>query len=570
MKSAYLYIRVSTDEQKRKGYSLPEQEDRLVKHCDLNDIEVKGIFREDYSAKNFNRPEWKKLLSTIKKGPSKEEKNILFIKWDRFSRNIAYAYEMINILRTYNTAAMSIDQPIDFTIPESTVMLAVYLSIPEAENTRRVMNTSNGIRRAKMMGRYPGRAPLGFINFTGVDGKKYILPNQPDANIIKWSFKQIEKRTFKIGEVRKMACDRGLICSKSNFSKIIRNPVYCGLIPLSCSDENSELIKGVHEPLVSESLFYKVQDIINTKRKITCKSNDYSLAFILKGFLICPKCGRNIRASFSQGSTKKHPYYHCSGGCKTRINAGLLNDHYISKLQQLQLSNKATDLFLRILEEVNVYSEKTKCLNDRKLLIRELESQQQLLSRARRLFVTSKLKFDDFREIKKECQLTGEKFGMELTANGAKLKRLEKKCQISQSTIKHVFRRYSDIDIADRKLIVTMISPTAVDFKTGELSLKVNPALAKILTHKSNSSFEITDTECRLTNHCDRKISIKQAIALLARNSIFTSETEVVIILEFLYAVAKTYSFHYSKSDITLSGNRTDKKHQKSLQKIAF
>jgi hypothetical protein len=115
-----------------------------------------------------------------------------------------------------------------------------------------------------------------------------------------------------------------------------------------------------------------------------------------------------------------------------------------------------------------------------------------------------------------------------------------------------------------------MISPTAVDFKTGELSLKVNPALAKILTHKSNSSFEITDTECRLTNHCDRKISIKQAIALLARNSIFTSETEVVIILEFLYAVAKTYSFHYSKSDITLSGNRTDKKHQKSLQKIAF
>lgn len=41
MNSAYLYVRVSTDEQKRKGYSLPEQEDRLLRHCEQNNIEVK-------------------------------------------------------------------------------------------------------------------------------------------------------------------------------------------------------------------------------------------------------------------------------------------------------------------------------------------------------------------------------------------------------------------------------------------------------------------------------------------------------------------------------------------------
>lgn len=64
MKPAYLYVRVSTDEQKRKGYSLPEQEDRLLKYCEYNDIEVKGIYREGFSAKNFNRPQWKKLLNS--------------------------------------------------------------------------------------------------------------------------------------------------------------------------------------------------------------------------------------------------------------------------------------------------------------------------------------------------------------------------------------------------------------------------------------------------------------------------------------------------------------------------
>lgn len=84
MKSAYLYVRVSTDEQKRRGYSLPEQEDRLLKYCETNSIDVKGIYREDFSAKDFNRPEWKKLVSELKKFRAKEENSILFIKWDRF------------------------------------------------------------------------------------------------------------------------------------------------------------------------------------------------------------------------------------------------------------------------------------------------------------------------------------------------------------------------------------------------------------------------------------------------------------------------------------------------------
>ncbi|MFA7583955.1 MAG: recombinase family protein [Proteiniphilum sp.] len=134
MKSAYLYVRVSTDEQKRKGYSLPEQEDRLLRYCEQNQIAVKGIFREDFSAKDFNRPEWKKIVKTLRSNRKRPPENILFIKWDRFSRSIEYAYQMLGILRGLNTKPLAIDQPIDFDVPESIVMLAIYLSIPEDEN----------------------------------------------------------------------------------------------------------------------------------------------------------------------------------------------------------------------------------------------------------------------------------------------------------------------------------------------------------------------------------------------------------------------------------------------------
>src|SRR5690625_2879171 len=106
MKSAYLYVWVSTDEQKRKGYSLVEQEDRLIKRCEIDGIRIKGIYREDYSAKDFNRPEWKKLIKQIRKNTHRSPEKILFIKWDRFSRNIEYAYQMIRMLRELNIQPM--------------------------------------------------------------------------------------------------------------------------------------------------------------------------------------------------------------------------------------------------------------------------------------------------------------------------------------------------------------------------------------------------------------------------------------------------------------------------------
>jgi DNA invertase Pin-like site-specific DNA recombinase len=476
---------VSTDEQKRKGYSLPEQEDRLLKYCDYNDIEVKGIFREDFSAKNFNRPEWKKLIAMIRKNPSNED-NILFVKWDRFSRNVAHAYEMLGILQKYNTTAMAIDQPIDSSIPESTVMFAIYLSVPEAENSRRALNTANGMRRAKLLGRYPNKAPTGFINLTALDGKKYITPKEPEAGIIKWVFQQLAKNSYKIEEVRRMAYDRGLKCSRSYFWKLIRNPVYCGLIPLSSNSEEQQMIKGTHEPLISEELFYEVQNIITTKRKNTSKTDELKTTFFLKGYLTCPVCNRKLRGSFSRGSSKRYPYYHCSKGCKTRINAGLVNNSYDNKLQHLILSKKAIELFSLILEDTNVSTQKVEFLQERKILLKQLEEQESVLSKARKLFVADKLKFDDFSELKKECQTLAGSLKKELDVNTRKLRCINQQCKLADRSFVDIFNGYLDLDIVDKKQVVNLIPPSNFDIRTGEVSVKLSNALSKIFLSKDD------------------------------------------------------------------------------------
>lgn len=481
MKTAYLYIRVSTDEQKRRGYSLPEQEDRLLKYCEFNNIEVKGIFREDYSAKTFNRPEWKKLITVIKSRSSKDDKSILFIKWDRFSRNIENAYEMIGMLRKHKTTAMAIDQPIDFSVPESTVMLAVYLSVPEAENSRRAMNTANGIRRAKLMGRYPGKAPMGFMNLTTVNGKKVIVPKQPEADMIKWVFHQLAKNIYRLEAIRKMANEKGLKCSRSYFHKFIRNPAYCGLIPIKHNSQEQQLVQGIHDPLISETLFHEVQNIISTKRRTIRKTDNLKATFYLTGFLTCPLCSRKLLGSFSQGRQKRYPYYHCRGKCKTRISASLLNDSYEQELQKLVLSDKAVDLFNCVLEDWNTSTQKTEYLQERRQVEKKLKEQELFFSQARKLFVSSVLNLDDYKEIKKEYHINSKGLRGELEDINVKLMRIDKQRQQVGQPIVNILHGFSEMDATDKKHLVALIPPIKVDCHTKTVTLAISRALSRIL-----------------------------------------------------------------------------------------
>jgi len=57
---------VSTDEQARLGYSLGHQGNGAYKIFRTKEFEVVNIFREDHSAKNFERPEYKKLFKFCK------------------------------------------------------------------------------------------------------------------------------------------------------------------------------------------------------------------------------------------------------------------------------------------------------------------------------------------------------------------------------------------------------------------------------------------------------------------------------------------------------------------------
>lgn len=80
---------------------------------------------------------------------------------------------MIKLLLDNNISPQASEQPLDMSIPENKMMLAIYLTAPEVENDRRALNTFYGMRRAQKEGRLMGTASYVYVNKCTEDGRKY-------------------------------------------------------------------------------------------------------------------------------------------------------------------------------------------------------------------------------------------------------------------------------------------------------------------------------------------------------------------------------------------------------------
>ena len=86
-KKCGLYMRVSTEDQAREDFSLPEQKERLEAYCKFKDYEIIDYYEDaGVSAKTSNfRAEFERLKEDIK---SKKINIIISLKLDRFTRSI--------------------------------------------------------------------------------------------------------------------------------------------------------------------------------------------------------------------------------------------------------------------------------------------------------------------------------------------------------------------------------------------------------------------------------------------------------------------------------------------------
>ena len=468
MKRADLYIRVSTDEQADKGYSQRDQEERLRRFCSTNKITVGQVIYEDHSAKTFNRPEWLKLLNTLKKKSSKTDL-ILFTKWDRFSRNAGDAYQMISTLTKLGIEPQAVEQPLDLSIPENKMMLAIYLAAPEVENDRRALNTFYGMRRARKEGRLMGKAPFGYINRSKEDGRKYVAIKDPEASSIKWAFTELSKGILAADQVRKqMNTLTPKKLSRSAFHVAIRNPLYYGKIFIEqFKDEPAHLVEGQHEPLISEELFKRVQLILDGNKRAE-RPNTKILSDInlpLRGFLICPECGRNLTGSASKGRNNHYYYYHCVSSCGFRQKAETANQIFEEGLQQLNINEPVKKCLNKIFLD-NYKSFVKNPVNQKKRISDEIDNWNTKLSVARNKLLSEIIDDEDYIQIKKECKEQIEILEEQLNKVDSTVKTININNLIEQAlqSVTNLGRLYTEGQIHTKRSIIGSIFPEKLEF----------------------------------------------------------------------------------------------------------
>jgi len=362
------------------------------------------VIFEDHSAKTFIRPAWVTLLTDLRKTKGRFSDLILFTKWDRFSRNAGDAYQMISILKGIGIEPQAIEQPLDLSIPENKLMLAIYLSTPEVENDRRALNVLQGMRRARKEGRWMASAPVGYKNATTEIGKKVIIPKEPEASILKFSFEKIATGQFSTEQIWKVARERGLRCGKNNFLVAMRNPVYCGKITVpKYKDEEISIVPGLHEPLISESLFYEVQDMMDGRKRQTGTKILSKNELPLRGFILCSNCSRILTGSASKGRKQYYHYYHCSTKCGCRYKAEEVNQIFFDELKRYVPKPGLAEICKKVI--LDVYETDFAAKGDgRKEVLERIEELSKRQKNARELLLKGDFDGIEYKEIKFECE----------------------------------------------------------------------------------------------------------------------------------------------------------------------
>lgn len=225
------------------------------------------------------------------------------------------------------------------------------------------------MRRAKKEGRYVSTPPYGFKNIRDEQNRP-VITHSVMAPVIKKAFAQIATGNFPIEVLWKILYKEGLKISRSNFYTVLRNPIYCGKIRIKAvKDESEDIVLGIHEPIISEELFYEVQNVLDGKKKAKTKYALVNDEYPMRGHLICPRCGKTLTGSSALGNGGKYYYYPCTAGCKERHKSDGVHNSFEIWLNDIFIKPEVASLYLAIMEDVFKTNE-----GDREAEIKKLES----------------------------------------------------------------------------------------------------------------------------------------------------------------------------------------------------
>lgn len=355
MKTAAVYIRVSTDEQARDGYSLDAQLKAIKKYAQNNDILIdsKYIFSDEgiSGRKAEKRPAFMEMIKQSKSKPKKFDV-ILVHKFDRFSRNREDSVVYKSLLKKeYGIPVISISEPLDPDDKMSVIMEAFLEAMAEYYS----LNLSGEVKKGQLEKHSKGELQTNPSFGYNVADNKLII-NEVESKVVKMIFEQYAVDNLSMMQIAKnvnilnIKTKRGRHFENRTIYYILNNPVYIGKLRYTpgrrrnsydFDDPNTILVDGKHEPIISLDLWNSVQMKLtkNSKWKKPKQHIDLNPKHWTKGLVRCKECGCTM---VTCGKTKLRCNGYNKGKCSNYTTL-LITDVYdliISNIKQVMKNGK--------------------------------------------------------------------------------------------------------------------------------------------------------------------------------------------------------------------------------------
>lgn len=395
-----LYMRVSTEDQAREGFSLPEQKERLEAYCKFKGFVIKDYYTDaGISAKTGNyRPEFERLKEDIK---SKKINTIIALKQDRITRSIFDWEELMRFLEENDAYLDCVNDDINTTNANGKMVSRILMSVSQQEIERTSERTKVGLAGAIKQGHIPHQAPLGYKH----ENKKLVIDHLTKDVVIR-----IFELYHKGMSYQKISTlfNKEQVLGKTNWRDssivaILENEIYKGDFVHGKRTKHPTYYENVVEPIVSKEMWEECQ----VQKKKNSKSYQRTLTYLFLQKLRCPKCNRILGGKATQKKNGNIYYYYYCHDCKINFKESLVEEYFNDFVNELvEYDSVVNQFFLPMIKQ--------KFDEPQEELKKDINKQKDKLERIKRAYINGVFSLEEYNDERKLVESALEKLQKEL------------------------------------------------------------------------------------------------------------------------------------------------------------
>lgn len=502
-KNVLLYTRVSSKDQAENNGSLETQLSGIKKYCGQKDYHIIGEYGGTYeSAKgDFTRDEF---MNLIENATNQNSKPFGIVVWiiSRFSRTgasgIRILYELVEI---HGIHLIEASTGLDTTTERGYQTILDKLLKSREENLIRKEIILPGMINFLSKGNRFGRVGFGYDHYgPRVKDPKFLAPTQrlvinEQGKLLRDAFQYKLTGNYSDVSIIKIMSKRGLKITKQRISAVWRNPFYCGIL-ISSLLKDGEPVIGNWEPLISQSDFWKLQDILNVRSSgyQHQKVADYKP---LNRLVKCHDCGTYLVGYLVK--KKNLGYYMCpdcngvSMNCETTPKAKRIGAHdlFTNLLKKYQVQPQFKNLLITQLTKIYGYYNTTeiqkgidckKKFDDLNKKLHDLKLKYGLGDLEKEIYEIAKEELD--KQILDQQQ--------ELNKTLPEISNLEKLIEKSVERLQNISKIWGSVGLEDKRNLQQTLFPDGIyyDVKNHQyLTKEINSFV--LLSHTISEDYEV-------------------------------------------------------------------------------